>query len=341
MHASASDIAPGRIETFSGVRPDLGPSEPGEPLEIRVIGVGGGGCNVVTRLLGEGLAVGDVWALNTDAQHLLGTRAHHKLLLGRHICRGRGANSDPHVGELAAEEARLELAEALKGARLAFLFAGLGGGTGSGSTPIIAKVAREARTTTVALVTQPFSVEGRVRLENARSSLDRLRANADFVSVFPNDRLVRDHPGLSLRDGLRKADEELFRPVRALYRVARREDFSRLRRRLRGTTASGAASGVAPRQRGYPLAMERALESLSYLKAQEPNSAVVVMGTGGDLNASERDTMLRMALDALSADGAILWGYYDDPRLAGTCEVSVFMARAAGPGAEKELESVE
>jgi len=256
------------------------------------------------------------------------------------VCRGRSANADPRVGELAAEEARLELAESMKGVRLAFLLAGLGGGTGSGSIPVIAKIAREARTTTVAFVTQPFSVEGKVRLENARASLDRLRASADFVSVFPNDRLAIDHPGLSLREALRKADEELFRPVRALHRVARRVDFSRLRRRLRGTTVSGAASAVAPRQRGYTLAMERALQSLAHLKAHHPNSAVIAVGTGGDLNQGERDTMLSMALEALGPEGTILWGYYDDKRLAGTCEVSVFFSRVGGSGAEPDLETV-
>jgi cell division protein FtsZ len=322
------------------VRSDLGPPNHGEALDIRVIGVGGGGCNAVDRLFGEGLAIGEVWALNTDAQHLLGVHAHHKLLLGRHVCRGRSANADPRIGELAAEEARLELAESLKGVRLAFLLAGLGGGTGSGSLPIIAKIARELRTTTVAFVTQPFAVEGKVRLENARASLDRLRANADFVSVFSNDRLITEHPGLSLRDALRKADEELFRPVRALHRVARRVDFPRLRRRLRGTTVSGAASAVAPRQRGYILAMERALDSLAHLKNHHPNSAVVAVGTGGDLNQGERDAMLRMALDALSPDGTVLWGYYDDQRLAGTCEISVFLSRVDGSRPRPEVESV-
>jgi cell division protein FtsZ len=340
MHASASDLPSHRIEAFSGVRSDLGPPNEGEPLAIRVIGVGGGGCNAVDRMVVEGLTVGEVWALNTDAQHLLGVKAHHKLLLGRHVCRGRSANADPKVGELAAEEARLELAETLKGVRLAFLLAGLGGGTGSGSSPVIAKIAKETRTTTVAFVTQPFTVEGKVRLENARASLDRLRATADFVSVFPNDRLISEHPGLSLRDALRKADEELWRPVRALHRVVRRADFPRLRRRLRGTTVSGAASADAPRQRGYVLAMERALQSLAHLKDKRPNSAVVAIGTGGDLNQGERDAMLRMALDALAPEGTVLWGYYDDKRLEGTCEVSVLLSRVDGAGAGHDAETV-
>lgn len=327
MQASARDLPPERIEALGGVREDLGPPRAGEPIDFRVIGVGGGGCNVVHRVLSEGREAGELWALNTDAQHLYSVKAHHKLLLGRNICRGRSANSDPHVGEMAAEEARLDLAGHLQGVRLAFLIAGLGGGTGSGSTPVVAKIAREAHVTTVALVTQPFSVEGAVRAENARASLDRLRAQADFVSVFPNDRLLAEHPGLSFREALKKADEELFRPVRALHRAARRDDLPRLRRRLRRALHSGAASALATRQRGYPQAMDAALSALAHMAEHEPNSAVVVIGTAGDLSPNERDAILGQALEAVRPNGTVLWGYYHDERLKDLCEVSVFLAR--------------
>jgi cell division protein FtsZ len=327
VHASASDLPHERVEALSSVRQDLGPPAAGDPLDLRVIGIGGGGCNAIDRVVALGAPAGDLWALNTDAQHLLSVKAHHKVLLGRNVCRGRSANSDLRVGEMAAEEARLELAQTLKGTRLVFLLAGLGGGTGSGSTPVVAKIAHELRATTVALVTSPFSVEGATRLDNARRGLERLRAHADFVSVFPNDRLLREHPGLSLRDGLRKADEELFRPIRALHRAARQIDFPRLRSRLRGTTHSGSASAITTRQRGYPAAMEMALDPLRPLADHGLNSAVVIVGTAGDLSPYDRDTILALALNAVRPHGSVLWGYYIDPALAGTCEVSIMLAR--------------
>ncbi len=327
VHASASDLPSDRIETLASVRDDLGPPAPAEPLDFTVVGIGGGGCNVVHRVFQSGLPTGRLWALNTDAQHLYSVKAHHKMLLGRNLCRGRSANSDPRVGEMAAEEARLELSSAFRGARLAFLIASLGGGTGSGAAPVVAKVAREERVTTVALAALPFTVEGSVRTAAARNSLDRLRAHADFVSPFPNDRLLTEHPGLSFRDALMRADDELFRPVHALSRAACREDSSPLRRRLRRARFSGAASATATRQRGYPHAAEAALASLSHLSLHFPNAAVVTVGTSGDLAPHDRDAILRLALEAVRPNGSILWGYYHDPALKGLCEVSVFLAR--------------
>lgn len=327
MHVSARDLPPDRVEALSRVRDDLGPLPPAAPLGARVIGVGGAGCNVVHRVFSEGADDGELWALNTDAQHLYSVKAQHKMLLGRNVCRGRSANSDPRVGEMAAEEARPELAGHFKGARLAFLIAGLGGGTGSGSTPVVAKVARESRVLTVALVTNPFTVEGAVRARNAAASLDALRAQADFVSVFPNDRLLTEHPGLSFREALQKADEELFRPVHALHRAASLDDFPRLRRRLRRSLDSGAASAVSTRQRGYAHAMEAALSSLASLRERQPNSAVVVVGTAGDLSPHERDLILELALESVGPRGTVLWGYYHDARLKDLCEVSILLSR--------------
>jgi cell division protein FtsZ len=327
MHASASDLPSDRIEAMSSVRADLGPPAPADPLEFRVLGIGGGGCNVVHRIVESGRSAGVLWALNTDAQHLYGVKAHHKLLIGRNICRGRSANADPRVGEMAAEEARLELSNALRGARLAFLIAALGGGTGSGAAPVVAKVAREERVTTVALATLPFSVEGSVRSANASSSLDKLRTHADFVAPFPNDRLLNENPTLAFRDALRRADDQLFRPIRALALAARAADHGALRRRFRRTSATGAASASATRQRGYPHAAEAAFDALLHLAEHQPNAAVVTIGTAGDLAPHERDAVLRRALEAVRPAGSVLWGYYHDPALKDTCEVSVFLAR--------------
>jgi cell division protein FtsZ len=332
MHVSGRPPLSGSVESLSGARADLGPPGGAEPaLDLRVIGIGGGGCNAVNRFFAQAGELGEVWAFNTDAQHLLTVQAHHKVLLGRNLCRGRGANADPRVGELAAEEARPQLAERLAGARLVFLLAGLGGGTGSGAAPVVAKVAREHKATTVAFVTHPFTVEGHVRAQNAHLSLGRLRAQADFTSVFHNDRLLREHPGLSLRDALRKADEELFRPIRALRRAARQSDLGRVRTRLRGASASSAGSATATRQLGYPQAAERALAGAAEGLPEAPASALVIAGSAGDLTPHDRDAILEATFGVLSPEGTVLWGYFHDGGLAGTCEVSVFLGCPPGP----------
>jgi len=327
MHVSERRPPDERVDSLTGARDDLGPPDAGAgpALELRVIGIGGGGCNAVNRYFPHAHELGEVWALNTDAQHLLTVQAHHKLLLGRNLCRGRGANADPHVGEMAAEESRPQLAERLAGARLVFLIAGLGGGTGSGAAPVVAKVARERKATTVAFVTHPFTVEGQVRADNAHHSLDRLRAHADFTSVFRNDRLLREHPGLTLRDALRKADEELFRPIRALRRAARQADLARVRSRLRGATASAAASATATLQLGYAHAADRALGAARQDLPEAPRSAIVIAGTGGDLTPHDRAAILEATFEVLAPDGTALWGYFLDDGLRGTCEVSVFL----------------
>lgn len=332
MRLSASRPSSERVRSLSPAREDLAAPDPGEPLlELRVIGIGGGGCNAVNRFFPHSRDLGEVWAFNTDAQHLLTVKAHHKVLLGRNLCRGRGANADPRIGELAAEESRPQLSERLAGARLVFLLAGLGGGTGSGAAPVVAKVAREGKATTVAFVTHPFAVEGNVRADHARRSLDRLRKHADFTSVFRNDRLLHEHPGLSLREALRRADEELFRPIRALRRAARQADLTPVRQRLRGATASSAGSATATRQSGYPEAALRALAKATHELPEAPRSAIVIAGSAGDLGPHDRDGILEAALGVLAPDGSVLWGYFHDPDLKGTCEVSVFLNCSPAP----------
>lgn len=331
MHVSGGLVPPDRVEALSTVRPDLSPPAPFEPLDSLVLGIGGGGCNVVSRVFADRLHPGRLTALNTDAQHLLTVKAHHKVLLGRNICRGRSANSDPRVGELAAEESRLEIAETLRGARLAFLVTALGGGTGSGSTPVVAKVAREMRTTTVALAAHPFAVEGTLRAQNARACLERLSTHADFLSLLPNDRLLADSPGLSFRDALHRADLALFAPVAALHRAASSSDFPRLRRRLRHAANSGAATATSTRQRGYPHAVEAALLALEPLRKARPNSAILLLGSSGDLTPAQRDTTLALTLEFLHPAGTLLWGYYHDSALKDRCEASLLLARLDAP----------
>jgi len=184
--------------------------------KICVIGCGGAGTNTIARLIDAGIRGTELYALNTDAQHLLYAKAQRKLLIGRRTTKGLGAGAMPNVGEAAALEAEEEIKAMLKGSDLAFVTCGLGGGTGTGSIPVVARTAKELGALTLAVVTLPFSVEGPIRMENAVSGLEKLKREADTIIVIPNDKLLQVAPRLSVNEAFRVADEVLVRAIKGI-----------------------------------------------------------------------------------------------------------------------------
>nr|HML26148.1 cell division protein FtsZ [Methanomethylovorans sp.] len=177
---------------------------------IKVVGCGGGGSNSTQRMANEGIKGAELVAINTDAQHLLRVNADKKILIGRKKTRGLGAGSLPQVGEEAALESVDEIRAFVEGSDMVFITAGLGGGTGTGSAPIVAEAARDAGALTIAVVTLPFGVEGHVRRMNAEAGLERLREVADTVIVVPNDKLLEVVPRLPLQAAFKVSDEVLM-----------------------------------------------------------------------------------------------------------------------------------
>lgn len=167
------------------------------PCVIKVIGVGGGGCNAVDRMLDTAVGGVEFWALNTDAQALGRSKAKgaRVLNIGSSVTRGLGAGGNPEIGRAAAEESRKEIAACISGADLCFVTSGMGGGTGSGAAPVVAEISREEGALTVGIVTKPFGFEGRRRMKQAVEAIDRLRDNVDTVIVVSNDRLLEIIPG--------------------------------------------------------------------------------------------------------------------------------------------------
>jgi cell division protein FtsZ len=184
--------------------------------EISVIGCGGSGSNTITRMMEEGIHGARLYAINTDAQHLARTRADHRILIGRQRTRGLGAGSIPQIGEEAALENEQDIKRCVAGCDMVFITVGLGGGTGTGCAPIVAKAAREEGALTIAIVTLPFTAEGAIRMENAEAGLERLRDVADTVIVVPNDRLLEVVPKLPLYAAFKVADEVLMRAVKGI-----------------------------------------------------------------------------------------------------------------------------
>lgn len=185
--------------------------------KIKVIGIGGGGCNAVNRMIDSGLKGVEFIVANTDLQVLNSSKAEHKLQIGATITDGLGAGADPEVGREAALESRSEIEDALRGADMVFVTCGLGGGTGTGAAPVVAEIAQSLGCLTVAIVTKPFKFEGKKRMDHALLGLDELKKHVDTIVVIPNDRL-RDliDKSTPMRDAFREVDNVLRLGVQSI-----------------------------------------------------------------------------------------------------------------------------
>lgn len=184
---------------------------------IKVIGVGGGGNNAVNRMVNAGIKSAEFIAVNTDKQALLMSRASRRIQIGQKATRGLGAGADPSIGEQAAEEDREMLEEVLKGTDLVFITAGMGGGTGTGAAPVIAKIAKDLGILTIAVVTKPFRFEGRRRLENAEKGISQLKGCVDTLVVIPNEKLLKIVPkGTAIVEAFRTADDVLRQGIQGI-----------------------------------------------------------------------------------------------------------------------------
>ena len=184
---------------------------------IKVIGVGGGGNNAVNRMVNAGITSAEFVAVNTDKQALLMSRAKHRIQIGEKLTRGLGAGADPDIGFKAAEESREMLRDILEGTDLVFITAGMGGGTGTGAAPVIASIAKEMGILTIAVVTKPFSFEGRRRMENAEHGVKDLKSCVDTLVVIPNEKLLKIVPkGTPIVEAFRTADDVLRQGIQGI-----------------------------------------------------------------------------------------------------------------------------
>ena len=187
---------------------------------IKVVGVGGGGCNAVNRMIAEQIPGVQFVAVNTDAQALQGSSAEVKIRVGDKLTKGLGVGGDPSKGLRAAEESRDELLEAVRGCEMVFVTAGMGGGTGTGAAPMVAEVAKEAGALTIGVVTKPFGFEGAKRRQQAEEGIQRLQEKVDTLIVIPNDRLLQicDEKA-TVEDAFRTADDVLLQGIRGISEI--------------------------------------------------------------------------------------------------------------------------
>ncbi len=288
--------------------------------KIYVVGAGGSGCNTLNRLF-EMNVDSDVnlVAANTDARHLLRIKANKKLILGKQLTKGRGCGSNPECGEKAAQESNDEIKETLKDAGLVFVTCGLGGGTGTGAAPVIAKIAKhELNALTVAVVTLPFSVEGKVRMENALKGLEKLKRYVDTLIVIRNDKLLTIAPDLPLNTAFKVADEVLASSVKGIVELVTRAgmvnvDFADLNTVLKdagfAVIGFGEASIDASREDRAKIAIETALNSpLLDVDISSASRALINVVGGEDMTLKEAEYIVSEVSNKISSDAHIIWG---------------------------------
>jgi cell division protein FtsZ len=285
---------------------------------IRVVGTGGSGNNTMLRLSEIGVQGADVIAMNTDAQHLLITVANKKLLLGQSITRGLGAGSDPDLGEAAAKESSDDINEALADSDLVFITCGLGGGTGTGSAPVVAQIAREMGALTIGVVTLPFSVEGKRRMENALGGLKKLRKECDTVIVIPNDKLLEIVPDLPINAAFKVADEILVNAVKGITELITKPglvnlDFADVRAVLSNGGAAMIGLGesdIEGDSEGRALeAVEDALNSpLLDIDVSDSTRALVNVVGGHDMTLREAEMIVEAVASKIHSNAHIIWG---------------------------------
>ncbi len=291
-------------------------------VNIKIFGCGGGGSNTVNRLVESGISGADLFALNTDAAHLLNVHAPHKILIGRRCTRGLGAGAEPHIGEEAAKEAEDELRMHISGADIVFVTCGLGGGTGTGSAPFVAKLAKDAGCLVLAVVTMPFSVEGRNRTDNAEWGLNLLTKHADTVLLVPNDKLLEVAPKLPLDKAFKVADEVLMRSIKGITEIITKPgmvnlDFNDLKTIMSSGGLAMVGIGVSDdMENKAKSAVEAALNSplLDVDTANATGALVSVVG-GNDMSVSDAEKVVQITSDHINPGARIIWGASVDPTL--------------------------
>ncbi|MBN2567610.1 cell division protein FtsZ [Candidatus Woesearchaeota archaeon] len=287
---------------------------------IKVIGTGGGGNNTINRISEVGIAGAETIGINTDAQDLLYTSSDKKILIGKEVTRGLGAGSNPKLGEDAARESEHEIKKSITGADMVFITCGLGGGTGTGSAPVIAEIAKKTGALTVAIVTIPFSMEGHRRYENAIIGLERLENICDTLIVIPNDKLLELAPDLPLHTAFKVADEILTNAVKGIAELVTKAglvnlDFADIRAVMGNGGVALIGVGESDTENKAIEAVEKAINNpLLDVDISGANGALINVSGGPDMTLDEARKVVESVSSKLDEDARIIWGaqIYDD-----------------------------
>lgn len=300
---------------------------------IKVVGIGGGGTNVVNRMIASGLRGVEFWAINTDLQALSVSLAEKKLQIGNKITRGLGAGSNPVVGQKAAEESREDILLALEGADMVFVTAGLGGGTGTGAGPIVAQIAKEIGALTIGVVTKPFRFEGPIRMDQAEKGAARLREEVDALIVIPNDKLLQVvEKKTSLLDAFQIADDVLRQGVQGISDLITvpgliNLDFADVKAIMLGAGSAMMGIGIASGEGRAVKAAEAAISSPLLEETITGARGVIFNVTGRpDMTLYEVNEAADVIYNAVDPEANIIFGAVIDEKLKEEISVTVIAA---------------
>ena len=305
--------------------------------KIYVIGAGGAGNNTISRLTEVGIEGAETLSINTDAQDLFFCKSNDKILIGKNTCSGLGAGGIPDVGEASAEESEEDIKRKIDGADMVFVTCGLGGGTGTGSAPVVSKIAQKVGALTIAVVTLPFSAEGVKRRENAEKGLEKLQEAADTVLVIPNDKLLEVAPSLRINKAFMVSDELLGRAVKGITELITKPglvslDFADIKSVMED-------SGMAMIGMGESDSGDRAIDSVNEalnsplldLDISTAKSALVNICGSSDLTLNEAEKIVQIVGDELDPDANIIWGTQIQDDLASTIRTTIVIAGVTSP----------
>ncbi|WP_423792304.1 cell division protein FtsZ [Methanocaldococcus indicus] len=294
---------------------------------ITVVGCGGAGNNTITRLYLEGIEGAKTVAINTDAQQLIRTKADKKILIGRKLTRGLGAGGNPKIGEEAAKESAEEIKAAIQDSDMVFITCGLGGGTGTGSAPVVAEIAKKIGALTVAVVTLPFEMEGKVRMRNAMEGLKKLRQNTDTLVVIPNEKLFEIVPKMPLTLAFKVADEVLINSVRGLVELITKDglinvDFADVKAVMSDGGLAMIGIGEGEGEKRAKEAINQALKSpLLDVDIDGAKGALIHVMGPENLTLEEAKEVVGTVSERLDPEATIIWGATIDDKLEDTVRV--------------------
>jgi cell division protein FtsZ len=297
---------------------------------IKVVGVGGGGNNALNHIIRGGVGGVDFIAANTDQAHLELSEAANKIILGRELTRGHGAGADPRVGQEAALESRDEIRSALDGADMVFIAAGMGGGTGTGASPIIASIAKESGTLVVAIVTRPFQFEGKKRMVHAAEGIALLKEQVDALIVIPNDRLLKiSDRRTSLNDAFKLADNVLHQAVQGVTDLILRPglvnvDFADVRTIMSNAGSAIMGIGDGSGENRASTAANNAINSPLMETPMIGAKGVLFNVSGGaNIGIHEVQEAAEIITNASHKDAFVIWGHVFDPDMDDSVKITV------------------
>jgi len=299
--------------------------------KIKVVGVGGGGGNAISRMVAANIKGVEFLAVNTDAQDLHNCKANEKIHIGKNATRGLGAGMNPEIGRQAAEENREEIQQALKGADMVFITCGLGGGTGTGASPVIAEIAKDSGALTIGVVTKPFSFEGAQRRQLAEEGWAQLKERVDALIVIPNDRILQIiDRNTSLIDAFAKVDDVLRQGVQGIsnlitYPGIINVDFADIRAIMQNAGSALMGIGSATGEDRAIVAAKAAINSpLLELSIDGAKGVLFSISGGQDLGMLEVNEAAKVITESIDSDAKIIFGaIHDDKLKKGEIKVTV------------------